>query len=98
MNHQQFFDQHAGKWDARQKPEEGKLKRVVGSACIKKGNTVLDIGTGTGILLPYLAETTGHLGRIVALDISFEMLKRAKAKRIKETTNYVQAAAEHIPF
>jgi len=98
MDHRQFFDQHAEKWDAREKPGEAKLKRVITSASIEKGDAVLDVGTGTGVLLPYLAETIGQEGSLVALDISFEMLKRAKGKHTEETNNYVQAAAEQLPF
>jgi len=96
MNHRQFFDQQAEKWDTREKPEETKLKRVVRKASIKKGDTVLDVGTG--ILLPYLTETTGKAGYVVAPDISLEMLKSAKAKHTSENTTYVQATAERLPF
>lgn len=109
MNHRQFFDQQAEKWDTNKKPEGGKLKRIVNAASIQKGDTVLDVGTGTGILLPYLAETTvsgangrsgssGQEGRVVALDLSFEMLKHAKAKHTRKNIIYVQADAEQLPF
>ncbi|MBI5532262.1 MAG: metalloregulator ArsR/SmtB family transcription factor [Deltaproteobacteria bacterium] len=44
---------------------------------VPKGLSVADIGTGTGGMLPYLAEVADQ---IVAVDLSAEMLRRAKAK------------------
>lgn len=98
MDHREYFDQHAEKWDTYQKPEESKLRRVISSASIEMGSSVLDIGTGTGILLPFLVESLGGTGSIVALDISLEMLKRAKSKGISNKIFYVQADAKELPF
>ncbi len=98
MGHRQYFDQHAEKWDTYKKPDEVKLKRVIESASIKEDGKVLDIGTGTGILLPFLAETIGRTGSVVALDLSFEMLKRARAKNVGKNITYVQADAGQLPF
>lgn len=98
MDHRQYFDQHAEKWDTYQKPDESKLRRVVSSASIEVGNRVLDVGTGTGILLPLLVKSLGRTGSIVALDISLEMLKRAQAKGISDKISYVQADVKDTPF
>lgn len=98
MGHRQYFDQHAEKWDTYKKPDEVKLKRVIESASIEEGSRVLDIGTGTGILLPFLVETVGWTGSVVALDLSFEMLKHARAKNIGGNIAYVQADAGQLPF
>jgi ubiquinone/menaquinone biosynthesis C-methylase UbiE len=48
--------------------------------------------------LPYLAKITEQAGKVVALDLSFEMLKRAKEKHASANITYVQAAAEQLPF
>jgi len=40
----------------------------------------------------------GGKGGGVALDLSFEMLKRAKEKHASANITYVQAAAEQLPF
>lgn len=44
---------------------------------IKPGLTVVDVGTGTGGMLPFLAQVAS---RIVAIDLSTEMLRRARTK------------------
>ena len=41
---------------------------------------MLDLGTGTGVLLPYIAEKIGTAGHITAVDYSAGMLSRAKEK------------------
>ena len=56
---------------------EAKLRHIVESANIHPGDSVLDAGTGTGTLLPYLAEAVGRFGAIDAADISGDMLSQA---------------------
>ena len=47
-----------------QKPEE-----LVAALKIAPGNTVADIGTGVGFMLPYLTQAAGPKGKVVAEDI-----------------------------
>ncbi len=74
---QAFFDR-VGDWDALR---AGLFTESVGFASllplVARGLTVADIGTGTGGMLPYLAEVAD---RIVAVDLSAEMLRRARAR------------------
>lgn len=65
---------------------------------IKPGATVLDIGTGTGVFLPYLARAVGSNGRIIALDVAIKMLLKAKSKGISGNIDYVCASAEDLPL
>jgi ubiquinone/menaquinone biosynthesis C-methylase UbiE/DNA-binding transcriptional ArsR family regulator len=44
---------------------------------VRRGLTVADIGTGTGGMLPYLAQVAS---RIIAVDLSAEMLRRARSR------------------
>jgi demethylmenaquinone methyltransferase/2-methoxy-6-polyprenyl-1,4-benzoquinol methylase len=46
----------------------------------KKGETLLDICTGTGSLLAIYAEKVGEKGRIIGIDFSSGMLKAAQRK------------------
>lgn len=47
------------------------------------GDTVVEIGCGTGMNFPLLQAEVGPSGRIIGVDISEEMLKRA-ARRVRE--------------
>ena len=48
-----------------------------------RGDTVVEIGCGTGMNFPLLQAEIGSSGRIIGVDISEEMLKRAE-KRISD--------------
>lgn len=53
-----------------------RLKQIVGSAEIAEGETVLDVGSGTGILVPLIQEYgPGHL---YACDLSEAMLEQLR--------------------
>ncbi len=82
MNHRrQFFDQAAADWDALEvKETHVRLREIVAELTIAPEAAVLDVGCGAGILLPLLRESVNGDGRIVALDLSGEMLKRALGK------------------
>lgn len=77
----EFFDSIAEQWDSWE-PEDmpQRLQRVVSLAAIAKGMRVLDVGTGTGALLPHLAERLGEGGSILAIDPSAGMLREAAKK------------------
>ncbi|MDE5796614.1 MAG: hypothetical protein K2H75_05850, partial [Muribaculaceae bacterium] len=64
-----FFDNLAPTWDAneiRSTPE--RVRTILGKLPISKGMTVLDLGTGTGVLVPYLSEIVGPEGHVTAID------------------------------
>ena len=55
---------------------------AIESLKIDDGNNVLDVGTGSGLIIPWLAEHVTN-GKIIGVDISEKMLLKAK-KRIKK--------------
>jgi len=55
-------------------------RRVVAALRIAPGARVLEVGCGSGLNQPFLIEALGERGRIVAIDASSEMLKRARAR------------------
>ena len=61
-------------------PEDimGRLETIVASAGIKEGDAVLDVGTGTGVLIPLILKFKPS--RVVGCDLSAEMLGRARSK------------------
>lgn len=77
----EFFDRLAPEWDAnevRSTPE--RIKSILGKLPIGKGMNVLDLGSGTGVLVPYLSDMVGSEGHVTAIDLSDGMLSRAKEK------------------
>lgn len=81
MDDRSFFDNLAPEWDNNEMlstPE--KVREILGKIGIEKGNKILDLGTGTGVLLPCIAEMVGKEGQITAVDYSRGMLERAKKK------------------
>lgn len=83
MNAQEikFFDDLSARWDDDEilsTPE--KITEILLYLDIRRGMDILDLGTGTGVLLPYLAEAVGPEGRITAVDISTGMLSKAIGK------------------
>lgn len=76
-----FFDHLAPIWDAnevRSTPE--RIKQILSLLDIKEGMDILDLGTGTGVLIPYLSEMVGEKGHVVGIDLSEGMLAQAKRK------------------
>lgn len=96
---QEYFDQLASSWDREITVEVVEcLSNIVKELSIRPGSHVLDIGSGTGILLPLLIEAVGDKGRVIALDFSQNMLKQAKAKGFQPIVDFVQADVTAIPL
>jgi len=66
------------------------------------GGSVLDVATGTGDLAFDLAAVVGREGRVVGLDLTEEMLVRARRKADKlglgDVCTFVQGNALDLPF
>ena len=63
------------------------------------GDTVLDIGCGTGMSLPGLGEAVGPAGTVVGLDLSPAMLNKARQRVAREqwdNVHLVQADASKL--
>ena len=76
-----FFDRLAPQWDDAEilsTPEH--VKEILNKLPIGDGMDVLDLGTGTGVLVPYLHLLTGGEGSVTAVDISDGMLSLAIKK------------------
>jgi ubiquinone/menaquinone biosynthesis C-methylase UbiE len=99
MQLQQYFDQLAPTWDKELNQERLKcLGNIVKELGIKPGYYVLDIGSGTGVLLPFIIAELGDEGKVVALDFSAEMLIQAQAKNFPPIVHFAQADVLAIPL
>jgi ubiquinone/menaquinone biosynthesis C-methylase UbiE len=98
MQLQEYFDQLAPTWDKELTLERLKcLGNIVKELGIKPGYYVLDIGSGTGVLLPFLIVEIGDEGKVIALDFSAEMLVQAQAKNFPPIVGFAQADVLAIP-
>ena len=56
------------------------LRKAVGFLKPRRGESVLDMGSGTGYVACLIAPQVGPKGRVVGLDIGPEMLRRARSR------------------
>ena len=76
-----FFDEIASTWDSMEIHSlPPKIISILGRMDLTKGMDILDLGTGTGVLLPYLLEMTGKEGSVTGIDASDGMLDEARKK------------------
>ncbi|HDQ06933.1 MAG TPA: class I SAM-dependent methyltransferase [Candidatus Bathyarchaeota archaeon] len=83
MNAKDYFDNAAETWDERfLTPKLSSfLEKLVPQLGLEAGQKILDVGTGTGILIPYLSRAVGSDGSVTAVDYSENMIQRCRTKR-----------------
>lgn len=69
-------------------------------AALKPGETVLDLGSGAGFDAFLAARAVGPTGRVIGVDMTPDMLSRARANAIKgaySNTEFRLGEIEHLP-
>jgi ubiquinone/menaquinone biosynthesis C-methylase UbiE len=82
MNRKTYFNKAANTWDKRfHTPTLSSfLDKLVPQFGLEPGQNILDVGTGTGILIPYLIRAVGPAGSVTAIDYSENMIQICKTK------------------
>ena len=81
MDDRDFFDKLAPSWDKNETLSiPSKINHILDYFDLRPGQSVLDLGTGTGVLLPFVAQRIGPTGNITAVDYSSGMIKKAIEK------------------
>ncbi|MGB9629593.1 MAG: class I SAM-dependent methyltransferase [Thermodesulfobacteriota bacterium] len=95
-----YFDRHATSWDQMLKYDKRTLEliKVVQWFGLGEGQRVLDVGTGTGILLPLIQQAIGSKGMVVGFDFSLKMIEMAKLREYFGNKILLTADAESIPL
>jgi ubiquinone/menaquinone biosynthesis C-methylase UbiE len=94
-----FFNQKAAAWDkAHCEQDTTKLSEMAERLGIEPGATLLDVGSGTGIFLPFLLRKLGNQGVLVALDYAEEMLRKARGKDFSARICYLQGDVLNLPL
>ena len=86
----------APNWDNICNHDLDKLNTILNLLKLKKGDTIIDVGTGTGILLPLLSERIGKEGFIEAVDLSANMLEMAKKKNPCANINFIKGDINNV--
>lgn len=77
-----FFNERAEHWDDTVRNNDPvKLQRMAERLHISQDDWILDVGTGTGVFIPYLAKKINGNGRILSLDYAINMLIQAIRKQ-----------------
>jgi len=96
---EEYFNQMASSWDDLLKKESfARLEEIMEDLKILPDYWVLDVGSGTGILLPYLVNRVGDKGKIVELDIAEKMLQAAREKGYCGNIEYIKSDVMSMPF
>ena len=88
MNNREFFNKLAPKWDETTSHDSEKVEKIIQLSSIEKGAKILDIGSGTGILISYFLEILPL--SITAVDISDNMILRAKQKYRDDRITFIR--------
>jgi len=95
----EFFDRKAVGWDDRNHPDDTlKIRELIERFDLKPTDWILDVGTGNGVLLPYLSVKVKRGGRIFALDFSGRMISQAKSNNRKRNISFLNASVETLPI
>jgi len=75
-------------------------EQLVGLARLAPGESVLDVGCGTGSLAIAAKRHVGAVGEVFGVDASPEMIARATSKAVRAGIDawFEQAVAEAVPF
>lgn len=101
MDKKTFFNEMAAGWDQRFYTLELKerLPGLVAIFYLQAGSKVLDVGAGTGGIIPYLLQAIGPNGSIWAIDFAEEMVKIGKKKFQEESRVIFElASGESLPY
>ncbi|HHJ53072.1 MAG TPA: class I SAM-dependent methyltransferase [Caldithrix abyssi] len=95
-----FFNKLSNEWDISfDERKQQYLWEIFDRYIPLLPSPVLDLGSGTGALIPFLERESAQPKTIVELDIAREMLKKARGKRNGfDELYFVQADGSRLPF
>ncbi|HOQ33064.1 MAG TPA: methyltransferase domain-containing protein [Candidatus Hydrogenedens sp.] len=94
-----FFNNHAPNWDSYKTKEELQaIENLLSLVNIPQNSIIIDIGCGTGILVPYLLKHIKNSGLIIETDLSPQMIQYGKNKfKNNSYTAWLIADAHDLP-
>jgi ubiquinone/menaquinone biosynthesis C-methylase UbiE len=89
FNDRDYFNALALSWDQNCRHDASKMTNIVALLALKEDSKILDVGTGTGVLVPFLNAHLSDKGLIHAVDIAENMLAVAKYKYNAPHIHYI---------
>lgn len=99
MNQEEFFDSVAPKWEEMIEVRPARIERLLSQVPWTPACRILDVGTGTGVLVPFLRRPAPE-STILGVDISAGMLRVARNKFAEEqgvTFKKINVETEPVP-
>ena len=103
----QFFNDHAEKWldmwykdpgTGRYDKHKMDFERLFSLLTFKPGDRVLDVGCGTGVLVPYILERITSTGLLYELDFAEKMIETNRSLHPQENIRFIISDAEKAPL
>lgn len=95
----QFFNEEASRWDENANNNDPvKLQALIERLEFPPDARVLDVGTGTGVFVPYLKSMLNSGRQVICVDFAFRMLEIAQKKNGKYGVEHICAEIETVGF
>ena len=95
----QFFNNAATHWDENARNNDPvKLQELIERLAFPPEAQVLDVGTGTGVFVPYIQGKLKGSGRVACVDFAFRMLEIARQKNGNNGIEHICAEIETVGF
>jgi len=65
---------------------------------INKGQTILDVGCGTGVIALQMVDLVGPTGQVIGSDLNEAMLDVGRKQENGNNIKWIKASAEQLPF
>ena len=101
MDKKTFFNEMAATWDQHfyTPGMKEQLQSLVPLFHLRLGSKVLDVGAGTGGIIPYLLQAIGPEGSIWAVDFAEKMVQTGREKFKEEArVRFYLSSVESLPF
>jgi demethylmenaquinone methyltransferase/2-methoxy-6-polyprenyl-1,4-benzoquinol methylase len=95
-----YYDRLSGIYDWLTASERSLIEQGVAVLAPQPGETLLEIGCGTGTGLAAMAECLQQQGQLFGLDLSFKMLQKADQRKAQQSTpiQLIESSADKIPL
>jgi len=102
-----FFNDHAGRWhdmwykdhSTGRYDKHGKdFDRLFSILTLRPGDHVLDVGCGTGVLVPFILERITAAGILYELDFAEKMIETNRILHERDNVRFILSDAENAPL